>query len=42
MDDQFQNLDNWNHEVQMNGFGYVPLTRTPSVAIANNPQYWFL
>ncbi|KAL2210724.1 concanavalin A-like lectin/glucanase [Sarocladium strictum] len=21
MDDQFQNMDNWNHEVQMNGFG---------------------
>ncbi|KAF4341366.1 beta-1 3-glucan-binding [Fusarium beomiforme] len=21
MDDTFQNLDNWNHEVQMNGFG---------------------
>ncbi|KAF7543012.1 hypothetical protein G7Z17_g11091 [Cylindrodendrum hubeiense] len=21
MDDQFENLDNWNHEVQMNGFG---------------------
>ncbi|KAF4955565.1 hypothetical protein FSARC_11828 [Fusarium sarcochroum] len=21
MDDNFQNLDNWNHEIQMNGFG---------------------
>lgn len=23
MDDRFENMDNWNYEVQMNGFGYV-------------------
>jgi hypothetical protein len=23
MDDHFENLDNWNYEVQMGGFGYV-------------------
>lgn len=21
MDDEFENLDNWNHEIQLNGFG---------------------
>lgn len=42
MDDTFQNLNNWNHEVQMNGFGYVlsPFTQLPPNTFRNGAFDW--
>jgi hypothetical protein len=39
MDDDFKNLDNWNHEVQLNGFGYIPLVPLMSTPTLTRLQY---